>query len=128
MGVGTLNELVCVGYKKNAANEQESLDTAVASLHALKNENNSYAIDHIIKEFYAMNNKPGEKTFTTSMKHAWQHTREVYIPTYVVDWIVWPPLQLVNFTFVPLKYQVLYVNTCNLLWNTFLSFMANKGH
>jgi hypothetical protein len=129
----------------------------------------------------------------------WDHTKEVYWQTYVADCIVWPPLQFINFTFVPLRYQVrewrvamgsrerrskkrgagrrrdvalpsnfvggrvggvprggvlalppfspspstpfpsapspppshtqvLYVNLCNLGWNTFLSFMANMKH
>jgi hypothetical protein len=34
------------------------------------------------------------------------------------DCIVWPPLQLINFTFVAKPYQVLYVNLCNIAWNT----------
>jgi hypothetical protein len=57
------------------------------------------------------------------------HLKDVYVQTWLADCAVWPPLQLVNFTFVPLRYQVLYVNACNLGWNTFLSFMANsKAH
>jgi hypothetical protein len=40
----------------------------------------------------------------------WAHTKDVYLETFIADCIVWPPLQLINFTFVPLKYQVLYVN------------------
>jgi hypothetical protein len=36
----------------------------------------------------------------------WDHTKEVYWQTYVADCIVWPPLQFINFTFVPLRYQV----------------------
>lgn len=58
----------------------------------------------------------------------WAHTREVYMTTYITDCVVWPPLQLINFSLVPLKYQVLYVNAVNLAWNTFLSLMANKHH
>ena len=52
------------------------------------------------------------------------HTKDVYLTTYIVDCVVWPPLQLINFTFVPLRYQVLYVNGCNLAWNCFLSIMS----
>lgn len=60
-------------------------------------------------------------------KAAWNHTKDVYLLTYAVDCAAWPFLQLINFSLVPLRYQVLYVNICNLFWNTFLSFMAN-GH
>jgi hypothetical protein len=56
----------------------------------------------------------------------WSHTKEVYLTTYLTDIVVWPPLQLVNFSFVPLRFQFLFVNVCNLAWNTFLSIMANK--
>jgi hypothetical protein len=54
--------------------------------------------------------------------------KEVFWPTFVADCVVWPPIQFVNFSVVPLQYRVLYVNICNLGWNTFLSFMSNKGH
>jgi len=61
-------------------------------------------------------------------QRTWQHTKEVYWETYVADCIIWPPLQLINFSFVPLRYQFLFVNVANLAWNTFLSLMANKKH
>ena len=57
----------------------------------------------------------------------WSHTQDVYIETYLTDCIVWPPIQLINFTFIPLRFQFLYVNFANLGWNTFLSLMANKS-
>mmetsp|Transcript_2822 Transcript_2822/g.4696 ORF Transcript_2822/g.4696 Transcript_2822/m.4696 type:complete len:327 (-) Transcript_2822:96-1076(-) len=58
----------------------------------------------------------------------WNHTKEVYAGTYFVDCLFWPPLQLINFTFVPVRLQFLFVNTVSLFWNTFLSLMANKEH
>jgi hypothetical protein len=58
----------------------------------------------------------------------WKHCKEVYLPTYLADVTVWPPLQLINFTYVPVRFQFLFVNTANLAWNTFLSMMANKHH
>lgn len=61
-------------------------------------------------------------------QRTWQHTREVFFETYIADCAIWPPLQLINFTFVPLRFQFLFVNIANLGWNTFLSLMANKKH
>jgi hypothetical protein len=58
----------------------------------------------------------------------WEHTKEVYLETYLADCVVWPPLQLINFTFIPVRFQFLYVNVANLAWNTYLSLMANKKH
>ena len=40
---------------------------------------------------------------------------------------MWPLLQMVNFTLVPQHLRVLYVNVCNIGWNTFLSTMANAS-
>ncbi len=60
--------------------------------------------------------------------NTWEHTKQVYAQTYLADCIVWPPLQLINFTFIPLRFQFLFVNIGNIGWNTFLSFMANKKH
>jgi hypothetical protein len=40
-------------------------------------------------------------------EETWRHTAAKYWETYAMDCIVWPPLQLINFTFVPVQYQVL---------------------
>mmetsp|Transcript_19686 Transcript_19686/g.36222 ORF Transcript_19686/g.36222 Transcript_19686/m.36222 type:complete len:178 (-) Transcript_19686:500-1033(-) len=46
-------------------------------------------------------------------------------PTIQANWLVWIPVQIANFTFVPVLYQVLVVNFVGLLWNTFLSYRSN---
>lgn len=40
--------------------------------------------------------------------------------------MLWPMAQFINFTFVPLQYQVIYVQCIALLWNSYLSMMLNK--
>jgi len=141
MGVGTLNHMVGVGEKKEeevVENETHTaagheLTSVINSLHTMKTENNSDAIDNIIKKLEASHSsgihlRLPSLPFVSAVKQAWDHTKAVYLRTYAVDCVVWPPLQLINFSFVPLRYQVLYVNICNLGWNTFLSFMANGAH
>ena len=59
---------------------------------------------------------------------ACSETRRLFLYTYVADTLFWPPLQAINFSFVPLRYQVLYLNSASLVWNTFLSSMANSEH
>lgn len=41
---------------------------------------------------------------------------------------VWPILQLINFTLVPVHLQVFYVNFMQVWWNAYLSFMKNSSH
>lgn len=65
-----------------------------------------------------------------SWKNIWfdsvNHMKQVFFPTYLMDCLIWPPLQFINFTFVPVQFQFLFVNTATLIYNIFLSFVANK--
>ncbi|XP_048762316.1 mpv17-like protein 2 isoform X2 [Ostrea edulis] len=48
--------------------------------------------------------------------------KEKFLPVYMLDWCVWPPLQFINFRFLPMEYRVIYVACITLCWNTFLSY------
>ncbi|QDZ19434.1 Mpv17/PMP22 family protein [Chloropicon primus] len=50
-----------------------------------------------------------------------------WLDSLVLNWKIWVPFQLVNFRFVPQNYQVLFANLVALIWNTGLSFIANKS-
>ena len=48
------------------------------------------------------------------------------LPTILVaNWGLWTPANLINFRFVPLKYQVLYNNSVALFWNVYLSYRTS---
>ncbi|KAF4753923.1 hypothetical protein FOZ62_024657, partial [Perkinsus olseni] len=53
--------------------------------------------------------------------------RREYLPTITLCWGMWIPLQLINFTLVPLRYQVPFVNVSCLLWNVCLDYVAHGG-
>jgi len=43
-------------------------------------------------------------------------------------WIFWVPAKLASFTLVPLHLRVLFDNVLGLIWNTYLSGVANKDN
>lgn len=40
------------------------------------------------------------------------------------NWMVWPFVQVVNFSFVPVDYRVLFVNGLSIFWNCYLSYVS----
>ena len=50
-----------------------------------------------------------------------------HVPSIVVaNWILWIPAQAVNFSLIPVKYQVLFSNFVALLWNAYLSYSSHN--
>jgi hypothetical protein len=45
----------------------------------------------------------------------------------VANWILWIPCQYANFYAVPVKYQVLFCNVVELVWNAYMSFATSGG-
>ncbi len=48
------------------------------------------------------------------------------LQTYLIDVFVWAPVQTANFRFVPVAYQALIVQSCNVVWNAYLSFVQHR--
>lgn len=46
--------------------------------------------------------------------------------TLLINWKIWPAAMAIGFWFVPMAYQVLYVNCIGVFWSIILSFQINK--
>ncbi len=53
-----------------------------------------------------------------------QKIKDALWPTLKVNWVVWPVLQGINLSVVPLQYRILYINFCSIFWSAYLSNMA----
>ena len=52
--------------------------------------------------------------------------QERYLKTVFTGYKVWPFVQAINFTFVPLQNRANFVQAVGLCWNMYLSWMANR--
>ncbi|KAF3320411.1 protein Mpv17 isoform X2 [Carex littledalei] len=50
-----------------------------------------------------------------------------FLPALLLGGTVWPVVQIANFRFIPVRYQLLYVNLFCLLDSTFLSWVEQQG-
>ena len=61
---------------------------------------------------------------------SWQHgldkVRHSLWDTLLVNWHVWPFVIAFNFKFIPLQFQVVFVNSVAVFWNTYLSNVTNS--
>lgn len=46
--------------------------------------------------------------------------------TLFTGWKFWVPASSINFVFVPLRHQVLYMSCCGIIWTAFLSYSSSK--
>ena len=53
--------------------------------------------------------------------------QEVAVDMIVANWSLWIPAMAINFSVVPLRYQVLFGNVVALVWNVYLSWMSAAG-
>ena len=60
-----------------------------------------------------------------TMKDAREDLRGKYWDTLMLNYKIWPAASLINFAYVPIKYQVLWANFVSLVFIVCLSFLAN---
>ena len=61
-----------------------------------------------------------------SLRASWQRMRENYLPMYATTLRFWVPIQMIQFLFVPLKWQVSSIQVTSLVWNVILSSLVGS--
>ncbi|VEN58513.1 unnamed protein product [Callosobruchus maculatus] len=68
-------------------------------------------------------------TVSTVDGKSWNETKkqltQKYSDIYLTNLTIWPAVQLFNFSFVPLRHQVLLVQTVAIVWNCYLSWKTH---
>lgn len=55
-----------------------------------------------------------------------KHFEDNYIPALKVNWMMWIPAQVINFSFIPPQHAVLFANFVALFWNSYLSWSSHQ--
>ena len=62
----------------------------------------------------------------------WSRVRDMVVhemPKIIAaEWVLWVPTMALTFKYAPVKYQVLVINVVGVVWQTFLSVVANEAH
>lgn len=54
--------------------------------------------------------------------------KENYVSIMKRSYMLWPIAQVINFSCIPVSYQVVYVQLIALIWNCYLSMVLNKNN
>jgi hypothetical protein len=74
-------------------------------------------------------NGPGSYYFRDIRKFGPYHLHFTLCPRKIQsNWKVWIPVQLLNFTAVPLQLRVLVANTAAVGWNAYLSYASHRAN
>ncbi|KAI7750053.1 hypothetical protein M8C21_005022 [Ambrosia artemisiifolia] len=61
-----------------------------------------------------------------NLREVMEEVKRDFLPALIVEGGMWPIVQMVNFRFVPVRYQLLYVNLFCLLDSCFLSWLEQQ--
>ena len=50
-----------------------------------------------------------------------------FVPTYLIDYAMWPIVQGTNFRYIPVRHQLMFVNTACYFDDIFLSYVEHNG-
>ncbi|NXX77073.1 MPV17 protein, partial [Urocolius indicus] len=61
-----------------------------------------------------------------SVEENWSKVQQDYTDALLTNYCIWPPVQIANFYFVPLKHRLAVVQCVAIVWNCYLSWKANR--
>ncbi|XP_029452189.1 protein Mpv17 isoform X2 [Rhinatrema bivittatum] len=61
-----------------------------------------------------------------SIEQIWKKLKRDYTDALFVNYYIWPTVQIVNFYFIPLIHRLAVVQFVAIIWNSYLSWKANK--
>ena len=61
----------------------------------------------------------------------WRHVKNELVEKgmeniYVAEWLIWPPMQLINFALLPLRYRILFDNVISLGFDIYSPYVKYK--
>ncbi|KAH7720112.1 Mpv17 protein [Aphelenchoides avenae] len=61
-----------------------------------------------------------------NVDYAAAQTRNLIVPVMITNYKIWPIVQTLNMSVVPLHYRVVFLQTVAIFWNMYLSYMTNS--
>ncbi|KAM8954479.1 mitochondrial inner membrane protein Mpv17 [Pelodytes ibericus] len=62
-----------------------------------------------------------------SNKEIWTKLQRDYKDALITNYYIWPAVQIANFYFIPLHHRLAVVQCVAIIWNSYLSWKANKA-
>ena len=61
-----------------------------------------------------------------TLPEAFEELKKKFLATYLVDLVIYPASQTINFFLVPLRFRVVFVSTTTFFYSIFLSFIKTS--
>ncbi|KAI5078349.1 hypothetical protein GOP47_0006020 [Adiantum capillus-veneris] len=80
-------------------------------------------LDHVVKHRLRLQPKSAKFIAAKKLK---EDLKRDFLPAFILEGSMWPIVQVVNFRFIPVEHQLLYVNAFCILDSAFLSWFKHQ--